>query len=67
MRLFSKKKRTEIVEESSTEQTESTVCKDNALGDVAPKNVGKLDMVIAFDTTGSIAQYIGAVRKEVSE
>lgn len=67
MGLFSKKKRTVIVEESPTEQTESAVCKDNALGDVAPKNVGKLDMVIAFDTTGSMAQYIGAVRKEVSE
>ena len=48
MGLFSKKKRTVIVEESPTEQTESAVCKDNALGDVAPKNVGKLDMVIAF-------------------
>ena len=34
---------------------------------VAPKEVGKLDMVIAFDTTGSMAAYIGAVRKEVSE
>lgn len=67
MGLFSKRKRTVIAEESSTEQTESAVCKDNALGDVAPKNVGKLDMVIAFDTTGSMAKYIGAVRKEVSE
>ena len=34
---------------------------------VAPENIGKLDMVIAFDTTGSMAAYIGAVRKEVSE
>ena len=67
MELFSKKKKTVIVEESSTEQTESAVRKDNAFVDVAPKNVGKLDMVIAFDTTGSMAQYIGAVRKEVSE
>ncbi len=33
---------------------------------VAPKEVGVLDMVIAFDTTGSMAEYIGAVRKEVS-
>lgn len=33
---------------------------------VAPKNVGKLDMVIAFDTTGSMAHYIGAVRHEVA-
>lgn len=58
MGLFSKKKKTVIVEESSIEQTEATVRKDNALGDVAPKNVGKLDMVIAFDTTGSMAQYM---------
>ena len=34
---------------------------------VAPKSVGVLDMVIAFDTTGSMSAYIGAVRKEVSE
>lgn len=40
--------------------------KGKAFSDVAPKNIGKLDMVIAFDTTGSMAQYIGAVRKEVS-
>lgn len=38
-----------------------------AFSGVASKNIGKLDMVIAFDTTGSMAQYIGAVRKEVSE
>lgn len=41
--------------------------KEKAFADVAPNNIGKLDMVIAFDTTGSMAQYIGAVRKEVSE
>ena len=34
--------------------------------EVTPKNIGRLDMVIAFDTTGSMAQYIEAVRKEVS-
>lgn len=28
---------------------------------------GKLDMVIAFDTTGSMASYIGAVKKHVKE
>lgn len=67
MKLFSKKKKTVIVEEASTVQTESPVREDDALVEVAPKNVGKLDMVIAFDTTGSMAQYIGAVRKEVSE
>lgn len=37
-----------------------------AFQDVKPRNIGKLDMVIAFDTTGSMAQYIGAVRKEVA-
>lgn len=34
---------------------------------VAPQQIGKLDMVIAFDTTGSMSHYIGAVRKEVSD
>jgi hypothetical protein len=41
--------------------------KSQTFEEVAPQNIGKLDMVIAFDTTGSMAQYIGAVRKEVSE
>lgn len=40
---------------------------EESFGKVAPKNIGKLDMVIAFDTTGSMARYIDAVRKEVSE
>ena len=35
--------------------------------DIAPKEVGLLDMVIAFDTTGSMAAYIDAVRQEVAE
>jgi hypothetical protein len=34
---------------------------------IAPKNIGKLDMVIAFDTTGSMAHFIEAVRKEVTD
>lgn len=37
------------------------------LNSVAPKAIGRLDMVIAFDTTGSMAAYIGAVRQEVAE
>lgn len=37
------------------------------LNKVAPKNIGKLDMVIAFDTTGSMAAYIDAVRHEVAD
>jgi hypothetical protein len=34
---------------------------------VSPQKIGVLDMVIAFDTTGSMAAYIEAVRKEVAE
>ena len=34
---------------------------------VAPEKIGVLDMVIAFDTTGSMAAYIDAVRQEVAE
>lgn len=66
MGLFSKKKKTVTVEETVTTTTAEVKNEEN-LAQVAPKNVGKLDMVIAFDTTGSMAQYIGAVRKEVSE
>ena len=35
--------------------------------EVTPKETGSLDMVIAFDTTGSMAAYIDAVRMEVAE
>ncbi|MBD5235997.1 MAG: VWA domain-containing protein [Bacteroidales bacterium] len=65
MGLFSKKKKTVTVEGTVTTTTE--VKNEESFAQVAPKNIGKLDMVIAFDTTGSMAQYIGAVRKEVSE
>ena len=69
MGLFSKRKKIVTVEEtiSSTSAYEAVNKSDESLSEVAPKNVGKLDMVIAFDTTGSMAQYIGAVRKEVSD
>ena len=48
-----------------TEKPEETSKK--AFDEVAPKEIGKLDMVIAFDTTGSMAAYIGAVRQEVAD
>ena len=48
-----------------TEKPEETTKK--AFDEVAPHEVGKLDMVIAFDTTGSMAAYIGAVRQEVAD
>ena len=41
--------------------------KKGTMDDVCPKEIGKLDMVIAFDTTGSMASYIGVVRNEVVE
>ena len=70
MGLFSKKKKTVTVEDTVTTITSpktSDVKKEEGFAQVAPKNIGKLDMVIAFDTTGSMARYIEAVRKEVSE
>ena len=68
MGLFSKKKKTvEEIITTTTSTNPSEVKNEEGFGQVAPKNIGKLDMVIAFDTTGSMAQYIGAVRKEVSE
>jgi hypothetical protein len=45
-----------------------TEVEDNSVfSGVTPREMGLLDMVIAFDTTGSMAEYIGAVRKEVSD
>ncbi|MBO5539696.1 MAG: VWA domain-containing protein [Muribaculaceae bacterium] len=41
--------------------------KEKSFEKVVPKEVGVLDMIIAFDTTGSMAMYIEAVRKEVAE
>lgn len=36
----------------------------SVLSGITPRNIGVLDMVIAFDTTGSMASYIGPfVRK----
>jgi hypothetical protein len=56
------KKKVVHVEETVT----TTDVKEQTMESIAPKNIGKLDMVVAFDTTGSMAAYIDAVRKEVS-
>lgn len=40
---------------------------ENEWQEIAPKNTGKLDMVIAFDTTGSMSRYIDDVRMQVAE
>lgn len=68
MDLFKKK----MVEETKVETKNGVVHEHKEEGKksfdgVVPENIGKLDMVIAFDTTGSMAAYIEAVRKEVSE
>ncbi len=63
---FFKKKTVKTVVETVKITTEE-IKKENSMDDAAPKSIGKLDMVIAFDTTGSMAAYIGAVRQEVSE
>lgn len=65
MGLFKKKTKTVTkVKETVTVTTEETK-KEGSMNKVAPKSIGKLDMVIAFDTTGSMAQYIEAVRQFV--
>lgn len=64
MSIF-KKTTTTKVEETVTVTTKQE--EEKSMDSVAPKELGKLDMVIAFDTTGSMAAYIGAVRQEVSE
>ena len=71
--LFKKKEVTTVYEKVvkttlEVEDAEKEEKKEkDALGKVAPKAIGVLDMVIAFDTTGSMAAYIDAVRREVSE
>ena len=66
--LSSKSKKSTTVKKSVEIVTEEPVnTEEKAFDGVAPKEIGKLDMVIAFDTTGSMAAYIGAVRKEVSD
>lgn len=67
MGLFKKKTTTVTkVKETVMVTTEETK-KEGSMNKVAPKSIGKLDMVIAFDTTGSMARYIEAVRQEVAE
>ena len=58
--LYEKTERRNSVERTA----EST---EGAAESCQSQPIGKLDMVIAFDTTGSMASYIGAVRDEVSQ
>lgn len=54
-----------VIKVNSSEVKEEK--EEKALQKIAPKALGILDMVIAFDTTGSMASYIEAVRHEVAE
>ena len=54
-KIFSKKTETTIVEKTTATVGSSD---EKHMNDIAPKKVGRLDMVIAFDTTGSMACYI---------
>ena len=72
--FFKKKKsvttETKTITETTviTEEKETIEEKEKKPFDaVAPTKIGVLDMVIAFDTTGSMAAYIDAVRQEVAE
>jgi hypothetical protein len=76
MKLSDISKKKGAKEAEATSATEETIIEvpksddkkdEKSLNKVAPKSIGVLDMVIAFDTTGSMAAYIGAVRKEVSD
>ena len=59
---------TKITTETSTSIKVNIESDDKQIMDkVTPKGLGQLDMVIAFDTTGSMAAYIEDVRNQVSE
>ena len=69
--LFTKKKTVITETKTTTITTEENICTEKndqkPFEKVAPEKIGVLDMVIAFDTTGSMAAYIDAVRQEVAE
>lgn len=59
---------TKITTETKTTVTVNIESEEKQnINKVAPKGLGKLDMVIAFDTTGSMAAYIDDVRYQVAE
>jgi hypothetical protein len=62
--VITETKTTTITTEEKTTINEKT---QKPFDKVSPQKIGVLDMVIAFDTTGSMAAYIDAVRQEVAE
>lgn len=69
MKLFRRKKTEKTVETEKIEEPRMTTAKqeESSIDKVVKEVDGQLDMVIAFDTTGSMAAFIDDVRKEVSE
>lgn len=63
-KILTSKKETTIIEKSTVSVGTD---KEKQLKDIAPKKVGMLDMVIAFDTTGSMSAYIDDVRRQVAD
>lgn len=69
MKLFRRKKTEKTVETEKIEEPKMATEKqeESSIDKVVKEVDGQLDMVIAFDTTGSMAAFIDDVRKEVSE
>lgn len=61
--------KTKVTTETTTEVKVDITAEETQTLDekVTPKGQGKLDMVIAFDTTGSMAAYIDDVRHQVAD
>lgn len=60
--------KTEVTTETKTIVNVNVETENNPdMEKVTPKGLGKLDMVIAFDTTGSMAAYIDDVRRQVAD
>ncbi|MBR4454325.1 MAG: VWA domain-containing protein [Bacteroidales bacterium] len=66
MKIFGKK-RTKKTEKMKKPTVKTERVNESFMDKVMKEVNGQLDMVIAFDTTGSMAAYIDDVRKEVSE
>jgi hypothetical protein len=66
MALFKKNNSVKADDNAANRTSEDVEKEDDVFAALKPKNIGKLDMVIAFDTTGSMACYIDAVRAEVA-
>lgn len=71
--LLNRTNKTNVMETKISTETKTTVNvnieseENQNMDKVRPKGFGKLDMIIAFDTTGSMAAYIDDVRSQVAD